>query len=217
MIRLHHAHESRSMRVLWLLNELGVDFEVVVHGFDKSLWTEDYLNMSPVGRVPALEVDGESIFESGAMIEILCEMYPEAGLGRGPDDAERRDWLQMVHFAETISQHTAALTQQHIFLFEDHMRSPTVMKVEKARLGKCFQAIDKRVKGREFLLSGFSAADIAVAQAVYMGRHFRDFEGFPHLAGWYERLVARPPFQASLPKDGEPRLYERAFYEAWDG
>ena len=215
MIRLHHAPESRSMRVLWLLNELSVEFEVITHGFDASLWTEDYLEMSPVGRVPGLEIDGELIFESGAMVEILCEMFPDAGLGRAPDDAERHSWLQWVHFAETVSQHTASLTQQHIFLFEDHMRSPTVMKVEKARLGKCFEAIDRRLGGSEFLLSEFSAADIAVGQAVYMGRHFRDFSGVPHLTAWFERLQMRPAFQASVPEEGEPRLYAQDFYEAW--
>lgn len=217
MILLHHAPESRSMRVLWLLNELGVEFEVATYEFGKELWSQEYLSKSPVGRVPALEIDGKGIFESGAMIEILCELHPENGLFRAPSHVERHEWLQMVHFAETVSQHTASLTQQHIFLFEDHMRSPTVMKVEKARLGKCFQAIDARVSGKDYLLSDFSAADIAVGQAVYMGRHFRDFEGLPNLAGWYGRLEERDGFQASLPKEGEPRLYNRDFYEAWDG
>ena len=58
MIRLHHSHETRSMRALWLLNELEVAFELIVWPFDKSLRSEDYLKLNPAGRVPALEIDG---------------------------------------------------------------------------------------------------------------------------------------------------------------
>ena len=131
MIRLHHCHETRSMRVLWLLNEIGEPFELVVHPFDKSLRSKDYLALSPAGRVPALEIDGMTMFESGAMMEYLCELFPRAGLGRLPGDPERAEWLTWLHFAETVSQHTAALTQQHVALYEDSMRSPIVMKLER--------------------------------------------------------------------------------------
>ena len=169
MIRLHHCHQTRSMRVLWLLNELDIPFEVVDHPFDKSLRSADYLAVHPVGRVPSLELDGEVIWESGAIMEVLCERFPEAGMGRLPGDPERTDWLIWLHFAETVSQHTANLTQQHVMLYEDWMRSPTVMKLEAKRLTKCYAAIEARLTppegARDYLLSrGFSATDIAVGQ-----------------------------------------------------
>ena len=106
MIRLHHAPQTRSMRSLWLMHELGVEFEVVEHAFGKNLRSEAYLALNPAGRVPALEIDGDVMFETGAITEYLCERFPEAGLGRAPGSAERRDWLVWVHFSETISQHT---------------------------------------------------------------------------------------------------------------
>ncbi len=219
MIRLHHVRQSRSMRVLWLLEELGVPYEVVEHPFDKSLRAEEYLALHPVGRVPSLQMDGETLWELGAIIEILCERFPDRGLGRLPGELDRAEWLIWVHFAETISQHVAALTQQHIMLYEDAMRSPVVMKLEAKRLEKCYAAIEGRlsrsVNGGDCLLtSGFSAADIAVGQAVYMARHFARLEGFPETAAWYERITSRPAFTAALPGDG-PRLYRREFYEAW--
>ena len=217
MIRLHHCHETRSMRVLWLLNELGVPFELVVHPFDKSLRSKDYLNLSPAGRVPALEIDGVTMFESGAMMEYLCELFPEARLGRLAGDPERAEWLTWLHFAETVSQHTAALTQQHVALYEDSMRSPVVMKLEAARLGKCYAAIEERLTGRDYLLSsGFSAVDIAVGQAVFMAQHFAALDAFPHLAAWFESISERPGFKASLPGPGDPTLYARDFYPAWE-
>lgn len=217
MIRLHHVPQSRSMRTLWLLHELAVPFDVVTWPFDKTLRSPDYLALNPAGRVPALELDGRTIWETGAITEVLCERFPEAGLGRAPGDAERADWLIWVHFAETISQHAAALTQQHLVLREDHMRSPAVMTLEAKRIGKCFAAIDDRLRGRIHLLDrGFSAADVSVGQAVYMARHFTPLDGFEALGAWYDRLTARPAFQAALPGDGDPRLYAQAFYAPWD-
>ncbi|WP_421858667.1 glutathione S-transferase family protein [Oricola sp.] len=221
MIRLHHCPQTRSMRVLWLLHELGVPFEVVIHPFDKSLRDPAYLELSPAGRVPALEIDGMTMFESGAMTEYLCERFPDAGLGRLPGDAGRAEWLTWLHFAETVSQHAAALTQQHVALYDDSMRSPIVMKLEAARLKKCYAAIEARLADPEaardmLLTSGFSAADIAVGQAVYMAKHFAALDDFPALEAWYGRISARPGFIASLPEADDVKLYVRDFYPAWD-
>lgn len=221
MITLHQVPQSRSMRVLWLLHELGIEFQVVEHPFDKSLRGPEFLSLSPAGRVPALEIEGERMFESGAMVEYLCEKFPEAGLGRAPGDMDRMAWLVWVHFAETVSQHTAILTQQHIMLYNPAMRSPALMELEAARLRKCFAAIEARlstpVENRDYLLtSGFSACDISVGQAVYMGAHFVRTGEFPELSKWFERITAREAFKASLPGPDSMLLYERDFYEVPD-
>lgn len=215
MITLHHCPQTRSMRSLWLLHELGIDFEVQTYPFDKTLRSPAYLEKSPAGRVPALELDGQAIFETGAITEILCERFSPNGMGREVDHEDRAQWLIWVHFSETISQHTAALTQQHIALRDDAMRSPIVMKLEAARLGKCYAALEARLKGREYLLdSGFSAADVSVGQAVYMARFFAHLDGFDALADWYGRITQREGFKASLP--GKDLLFSEAFFPAWD-
>ena len=220
MITLHHSPQTRSMRVLWLLEELGVPFQIAPHAFDKSLRAPDYLSVSPAGRVPSIEMDGESYFESGAIIEILCERFPERGLGRLSGDLDRPDWLVWLHFAETVTQHAAALTQQHVAIYDDAMRSPTVMKLEAARLKKCYAAIEGRlstpVENRDYLLtSGFSAADIAVRQAVSLGRFFATLDEFPETAKWYDRLTERPAFRAALPGPGQG-IYTKDFYPPWE-
>ncbi|MEL6451062.1 MAG: glutathione S-transferase family protein [Pseudomonadota bacterium] len=221
MITLHHCPQTRSMRTLWLLSELDEPFQLVVHPFDKSLRRPEFLSVSPAGRVPALEIEGERMFETGAITEYLCERFSPDRLGRSPGSPDRMAWLVWVHFAETISQHAAALTQQHVVLYEDHMRSPTVMKLEAARLSKCYDAIEARlstpVENRDYLLtSGFSAADISVGQAVYMARHFATLDNHPETARWYARITARPGFEASLPSpDGA--LYQQSFFPAWEG
>lgn len=220
MITLHHCPQSRSMRTLWLLNELEEDFRIVIHPFDKSLRRPEYLSLSPAGRVPALEIEGERMFETGAITEYLCERFSPDRLGRGVGSPDRMAWLVWVHFAETISQHAAALTQQHVVLYEDDMRSPVVMKLEAARIAKCYDALEARlstpVENRDYLLtSGFSAADISVGQAIYMARHFAPLDAHPEVSNWYDRITDRPAFQASLPV-GSERLYDQEFYPAWE-
>lgn len=215
MIRLHHCPQTRSMRSLWLLHELGVDFEVVTYAFDKSLRGPAFLALSPAGRVPALEIDGQVMFETGAITEYLCERFSPNDLGRAPGHPERMAWLTWLHFAETISQHLAALTQQHIALYDDAMRSPIVMKLEAARLAKCFDALEAQLAGRLSVLEGLSAVDISLGQAVYLGQRFQRLEAWPGIARWYAGLAARAAFQASLPEP-DAVIYKQDFYEAWD-
>lgn len=218
MITLHHCPQTRSMRTLWLLHELEVPFQLRSYPFDRTLRDPAFLSLSPAGRVPALEIEGERMFETGAITEYLCERYSPERLGRMPGSLDRMAWLVWLHFSETVSQHTAALTQQHVALYEDHMRSPIVMKLEAARLRKCYAAIEARlstpIENRDYLLtSGFSAADISVGQAVYMARHFATLEGFPATADWYARITARESFAAALPRgDG---IYAQDFYASW--
>ena len=216
-IRLHHCPQTRSMRVLWLLNEIGVEFDLVTHPFDKSLRKADYLALSPAGRVPALEMGGQVLFESGAIVEYLCERLSPETLGRPAGHPERADWLIWVHFAETLSQHTAALTQQHVVLYEDAMRSPIVMKLEAARVGKCLAGLEKRLSesGDYILTSGFSAADVAVGQAVYMAKYFHSVNELTAVNSWFQRISARPAFKASLPEPGT-ELFQRDFYAPWE-
>jgi glutathione S-transferase len=163
--------------------------------------------------VPTLEIDGVVITESGAIAEYLCERFPEAALGRDPGHADRAAWLNWIHFAETISQHTAALTQQHVALYEDHMRSPIVMQLEAKRLAKTLRTVETGLQG-DYLLSSFSAVDIGVGQAVYMAGHFVELDQFPKLFDWFGRLQARDAYRRSLP-DG-PGLYAKPFYSPWD-
>jgi len=214
MIRLHHCAQARSFRTLWLMHEMGLEFEVVYHSFfGDSLRSDDYLAISPVGRVPALEIDERVLFESGAITEYLCETRPECGLGRHAGDPERADWLEWLHFAETVGQHLANLTQHHIVLFKDHMRSPTVMKLEARRLEKALEVVDRIVSKRDFLLSsGFSAVDTNIGYDVLIAQRFVPENLLPGVAAYLKRLAARPGFDKAIADDGVPEIYQKNFY-----
>ena len=216
--RLHHGWQSRSTRTLALLYEMGLEFELVIHSFRKSLYNESYRKLSPAGRVPCLEDGDVVLFETGAITEYLVETYPEPGLGRPPGHAERWQWLQFLHFAETIGQHLATLTQHHVVLREPSMRSPTVMRYETMRLGRTMAVLEEALKGRDYLLaSGFSAIDTNIGYSVYGAGFFLRLDDYPNVAAYRDRLMARPAFARALPPEGAERLYHKDFYELPDG
>lgn len=219
MIRLHHAPQARSFRTLWLLEEMALDYQLEIKNFlDKSMRSPEFLALSPAGRVPALEIDGRVLFESGAITEYLVETRPDCGLGRAPGDEERAEWLEWLHFAETIGQHLANLTQHHIALREDWMRSPTVMRLEAKRLEKVLEVVERVVERHDFLLpSGFSAVDTNLGYGVMVARRFVPPTLLPAVDAYYARLSARPAFIRALERDGPALIYTRDFYEAPDG
>lgn len=207
------------MRSLWLLHELGLEFDLVIHPFGPQLRSPDYLAHHPLGRVPCLEDGGRVLMESGAICEYLCETRDHRGLWREPGHAERADWLQWLHYSETMACHVANLTQQHIVIRDDADRSPVIMKLEARRLAKALGVVESVLGSRDYLLrGGFSAADIAVGYSVEVARHFVRLDDFPAVAGYRRRLAARPAFAASLP---DPRtdslIYREDFYppERW--
>ena len=196
MITLYHVSGARSMRSLWLLHELGLEFDLVTMEFSMAaLRTPEYLAVSKLGRVPAL-VDGDvTLIESGAITQYLCETYDDGALHRAQGHAERNEWLQWLHYAETIAVHCAALVQQQVFI-QPEDRSPVVQKLEARRLFKALEVIDQHLDGREYLLaSGFSAADVSVGYGVHLAHELIELDGLTRLADYYERLKSRPAFQ----------------------
>ena len=203
------------MRTLWLLEELGVPYELVVHPFPPILKDKAYLELVPHGRVPAL-FDGDTrLFESGAIAEYLCEKFP-GPLWRAPGDPERAEWLQWLHYAETLGAHVATLTQQHVVIFEDKDRSPLVMKLERRRLEKVLSVIEERLTGRDYLLDGgFTAADIAIGYGLDVARRYTPLYDFPKIHAYYQRLHIRPACIAAQPPPGQ-ELYDQDFYDLPD-
>lgn len=197
MIKLFHVRGSRSVRSYWLLNELGLPFEVELMPFTmKALRTPEFLALSPAGRVPCIiDEDGTVIFESGAVAQYLCNRYDDVRLGRKTDHPEWTRWVQWIHFSETISVHASYLVQQANFVAPEE-RSETVVNLERKRLRKTLEAVDRFVAGNEYLLpSGFSAADIAIGYSIYMGQLFaNEIEGLRALGDYYARITGRPAF-----------------------
>lgn len=212
MIILHHAPQSRSFRILWFLHEAGLAHQVRYHSFSgRALRDPAFLAISPAGRVPVVEVDGGTLFESGAIVEYLAETRAP-DLGRAPGSPERGKFLEWVHYGETIAQHLAQLTFHHIAL-RSADRSPVVQKLEALRLRRTLEGIEAALGEQEWLLpGGFSAADVMTGSSVDLARRFVRLDAMPRVAAWHGRLVARPGFVAAQAADGVAELYLRDFY-----
>src|SRR5258706_13937497 len=101
MIVVHHAPKARSVRVVWLLEELGVPYEVRNVALARETpRSAEHLRVHPLGKVPAIEDGGLTMFESGAIVEYLLERHGAGRLAPAPGTPERGMYLQWLHFGE---------------------------------------------------------------------------------------------------------------------
>jgi glutathione S-transferase len=217
---LHSIAGSRSFRVLWLLCELGIDVDLQTYQItDGSLQQDGFKALSPARRVPALEIDGITLIESGATVQYLCETRMGHSLMPAVGDPERAEWLQLIHYSETLGVGIQNLNMQHLFLPDPAMRSTAVMGIETKRLAIALKALEARLAdGRDYLLaSGFSAVDIMMGFTVVAASHYIRFDAFPRLATYQDRLAGRPAYGQAQRIEGPQQFYTRDFYELPEG
>ncbi len=213
MILLHHVPLARSLRVLWLLEEIGLDFHVRYYSIrDGSMRTPAFLALSPAGRVPVLEHHGAVWFESGAIVQLLCETYPGAGLMPLPGHDERARFLEMLSLSETVGCLLENLNLNQVFLRPPARPSPTIIKLLNARLRAVLAAMEARLGDDHLLASGFSAADIMFAYGFELARFYVDLDAYPRLMTYWARLQDRPAYLRAKARDGAQDIYGQAFY-----
>ena len=212
---LHHVPGARSFRILWLLQEMGITPEVKIYAIqDGSMRSPEFLAKSPAGRIPALEIDGKVIYESGAITEYLCETRPEHGLGRAPGDAERIPFLEAMHYSETIGHLIAGLNLQWVFLRDPADRSDTVCKIEARRLAATLAPIEQLLAKQDHILaSGFSAADTMYGFSLTAAGRYVRLDQFPHIQAYNARMAERPAHKAACAIDGDRNFPGKDFYE----
>lgn len=209
---LHHVPGSRSFRVLWLLEELGEEVELKTWSVtDPALRSPEFRALSPAGRIPALQIDGRAIFESGAIVQYLTE---RAGrLAPAPGTPERADFLEWVSFSETQANILQNLNFHHIFLRPPEARSAVMTKLDTKRLEVTMRALEGHLTGRDWLLNEFSGADCMFGFNIEAMFRFVRAEHFPALSAYVARLMARPAYQRALARGGATTLYTEDFYE----
>jgi glutathione S-transferase len=198
-MKIHHAPNSRSVRAVWLFNELNLPYELEVYPLgDKSMRTPEYLKVHPMGRVPALE-DGElTIFESGAIVQYVLEKYGNGKMLPTTSSPNYPNYLQWLHYAEgMIMPQINIIVVETIFLPEERRNQTNVDRATKL-LTRMLTAIDLHMQGREFLAGEFSGADIMTGHAcIVSGRLGADISDKPHVSAYIERLEARPALKTA--------------------
>ena len=193
-MKVHHAPNSRSVRALWLLNELELSYDVEIYPLgDKSMRTPEYLKIHPLGRVPALEDNGTTIFESGAITQYVLSKYGNGRLLPTDDSPEYPAYLQWLHYAEgMIMPQVNIIVVETIFLPEERRNQSNVDRATKL-LSRMLTAVDLHMENREFLAGDFSGADIMTGHAcIVSGRLGADISDKNNVKAYIDRLEQRP-------------------------
>lgn len=199
-MKLYYAANTRAIRIAWLFEELGMDYEIVPFKLgDKSMREPDYLAVNPNGRVPTI-VDGDvTIHESGAIVEYVLARYGNGRLIPAQDSPEFAEYLQWLHYAEgMIMPQINVIMVETVFLPPERRNETNVKRATKL-LNNMLKAVDAALEGKEYLAGEFSGADIMCGQAVIVSdRLGADLSDKPNLKPYIDRLKARPAFQKAV-------------------
>lgn len=220
MIVLHHLEHSRSQRVLWLLEELGLAYEVKHYKRDRKtmLAPPELKQVHPLGKSPVITDGAVTVAESGAIIEYLLDAHGNGRLRPPPGTDERRRFTYWLHFAEGSAMPPLLMT---LVFDQVKAKSPLLVKpiakgiadtVMKTFIGPNLQGqlafMEAELSQRPwFAGSDFTAADVQMsfpleAAAARVGLD----ERYPKLQDWLERIHARPAYHRALAKGGPYKI-----------
>lgn len=197
MLKLHHLNDSRSQKTLWLLEELGVPYELQTYqrGPDRRAPAE-FKALHPVASAPLLEVDGARYPESGAIAEYLLGRYGEGRFSPAADSEAYPDYQYWMHFG------IAAGMQPIMYKVRAPSHGLTGTSYDKAAdadLSRVIDYLETVLSGRPYLLGeAFSAADIQVSFVPELANALGLLGPQPAIRAWLARLYARPAFERSL-------------------
>ncbi len=202
MIIVHHLENSRSQRILWLLEELGLPYEVRRYERDRKtmLAPLELKRVHPLGKSPLIEDDGRIVAETGAIVEYVVEKADNR-LGPPANRDERLRYRHFLHYAEgsMMPPLLAMLVVHRLGLLGRPARAPI-----RKMLDQHLDWLETELAGRPwFAGEAFTAADVMMSFPLEASRHRAGLdESRPNLIDWLERIHARPAYGAALRKGG---------------
>jgi glutathione S-transferase len=206
MIKVHHLNNSRSQRILWLLEELGTPYEIARYQRDgtTNLAPPELAAVHPLGKSPVIEDDGIKIAESGAIVDYLIRKYGAGRLAPSGDGAEHEAYLEWLHYAEGSAMLPLMLNLYVMRLGE--AGAPLKDRID-SETNNHLGYIEGALKDRDYLVGDdLTGADVQLSFVGEVARAFGRLASFPALAAWVERLHARPAFKRALEKGGPYNL-----------
>ena len=215
MIKVHHLETSRSTRLIWALEELNLDYELIEYKRhpETKRAPDTAKALHPLGRFPLLEIDGKVIAESGAILTYLVEREGKLGA----TDGAKEDYTYWMHYAEgsamlplLLKLITTGLRNAKVPFFIKPITKTIAGKIDATftdgELKAHFGWIEKALEAKTYFAGEtFSAADIQMSYPVQASfTRAGMLPGRPHTQAWLDRVQARPAFQRALEKGGEP-------------
>ena len=200
MMKLHFAPNSRAGRIVWLLEELGLEYEINKMAFHpKDLKSDEHRQRHPLGRVPVLE-DGEvSLYESGAIVEYIMARYGDGGLKPAVDSPRFPEYLQWFHYCEGMVMPPINSIMVHSVLLPPERRNEETLGQAQRLLVRAVAPVESALEGREYLIGDFSAADVMLGHSLFMANRLGQVsEEMPNIRGYVTRIEERPAFQIAI-------------------
>jgi glutathione S-transferase len=195
-MKLYHCKDARSLRPLWALEEMGLDYELINMTFPPRATYQGYLDINPMGTVPTL-VDGETtLTESAGMCQYVAEKYGPTPLGLTVNDAGYGEYLNWLHRSDATLTFPQTLVLRYTQLEPEERRLPQVVADYSQWYLSRLRSVEQALEGNDFLVNNtFTMADVAVGYALYLGRSLGLDERYkPNCQAYLERLIARPAF-----------------------
>jgi glutathione S-transferase len=202
MIEVHHLNESRSRRITWLLEELGVEYAVIRYQRDPvtRLAPPELKAVHPLGKSPVIRDDGRVIIESGAIVDYLIRHYGRGRFAPPVTSPEYDRYVELLHYAEGSAM------------------LPLLLKLYVGRLGEAGAPLHDRIQseiqnhlgwldselvGRDFFVGdSLTGADVQLSFVAQLGIRFCGREAFPNLTNYVERIEARPAYLRAVARSG---------------
>ena len=200
MLTLHFAPNSRAGRIVWLLEELELAYDINKMAFHpQDLKSDEHRARHPLGRVPVLDDGDVRIFESGAIVEYVLARHKNGGLRPAEAAAEFPDYLQWFHYCEgMVMPPVNTIVVQTVLLPLDR-RDETALAQAKRLLSKALEPVNDALEGRDYLIGEFSAADIMLGHACFMSNRLGCVgDEMLHLKAYVERIANRPAFKTAI-------------------
>jgi len=197
VLTLYFAPRTRAVRVRWLLEELGLPYELrrVTFNVPKRVFSQD----TPLGKLPVIEDEGVVFCESGAIVAYILEKYGQGRLAPPIGSPLRGPFLQWMHFAEGTAFPPLGVLIWHGFYQGEADRYPEVMQHARERADGALAFIERALVGQEYLLGDeFSAADVMMGFTLVVARMLGVLDArYPELERYVARLEARPALHAA--------------------
>ncbi len=193
-LKLIHFPLTRSFRVVWALNELGLDAEIETRPFEREKLKEpEYLALNPLGKTPVLFDDDKRLVESVGIIEYLANKYAGGALSRNASHADYGEYLQWMQFGEAGMGGYVNQLLGHSFLLPEEQRVESIRRWAASEVKNCLSFMEDNLEGKDYLLGEFSLADISVGYLLLLIKLSRngDLMG-ERVKSYFDRLRARP-------------------------
>ncbi len=206
MLTLHHLNDSRSQRILWLLEELGTPYEMKRYQRDATtrLAPPELTAVHPLGKSPVITDGAIKIAESGAIVDYLIRSYGKGAMMPAMGTADYEAYNEWLHYSEG-----SAMLPLMLNLYVSRLKeagAPLHPRID-SEIANHLGYVDGALEGREFFIgNSLTGADIQMSFVGEMAKVFNKLGPYSNLGAWLARMHARPAFQRSVESGGAYRF-----------